>query len=48
MLRQRLIGLTLIGLGILIPFVNDGDITVSVLIVPLGGYALFSKNNIID
>lgn len=48
MLRQRLVGLALIGVGILTPFVNDGDITFSIFIIPLGGYALFSKNNIID
>ena len=42
-LKQKLLGLVLVGLGILIPFVLDGDATVSVIIVPMGLFALFTK-----
>lgn len=42
-LKQKLCGLALIILGVLYPFVVDGDATVSLLIVPLGLYLLFTK-----
>lgn len=42
-LKQKLCGLALIILGVLCPFVVDGDATVSLLIVPLGLYLLFTK-----
>ncbi len=42
-LKQKLLGLVLVGFGILIPFVLDGDATASVIIVPMGLFALFTK-----
>ena len=42
-IKQKLLGLVLVGCGILIPFVLDGDATVSVLIIPMGMFTLFTK-----
>ena len=41
--KQKLLGLVLVGFGILIPFVLDGDATVSVIIIPMGLFTLFTK-----
>lgn len=41
--KQKCIGLALTGLGVLCPFLMDGDATVSLVIVPLGLSVLFSK-----
>ena len=45
-IKQKLSGLTLATIGILIPFVCDGDATASVLILPLGLYILFTKEKV--
>lgn len=42
-IKQKFLGLVLVGFGILIPFVLDGDATASVIIVPMGLFALFTK-----
>ena len=42
-LKQKLLGIVLVGFGILIPFVLDGDATVSVIIIPIGLFTLFTK-----
>ena len=46
-LKQKLCGLVLVSIGIITPFVLDGDATLSVLIVPLGLYAIFTKEYIL-
>ena len=46
MIKQKIIGLLLVFIGIIIPFLLDGDATVSVLVVPLGLYLIFTKNKI--
>ena len=46
-LKQKLCGLALVLIGVIIPFLLDGDVTVSVLIVPLGLYAIFTKEYIL-
>ena len=45
-IKQKLAGLTLAAIGLLIPFVCDGDATASVLILPLGLYVLFTKEKV--
>lgn len=45
-IKQKLSGLTLATIGILIPFVADGDATASILILPLGLYLLFTKEKV--
>ena len=43
-IKQKLSGLILAAIGVLIPFINEGDATASVFILPLGIYLLFTKN----
>ena len=45
---QRLGGILLIIGGILMPIVNDGDATASVLLLPLGIYLLLTKEEVIQ
>ena len=47
-IKQKLSGLTLASIGILIPFVCDGDATASLLVLPLGLYLLFTKEKVMD
>lgn len=46
-LKQKLYGSSLIIIGLIIPFINDGDATASLLLVPLGLYTLFTKNYVL-
>lgn len=45
-LKQKLCGLALVFIGVIIPFLLDGDATVSLLLIPLGLYLIFTKNKI--
>jgi hypothetical protein len=45
-IKQKLSGLIMAAIGILIPFVADGDATASILILPLGLYLLFTKEKV--
>ena len=47
-LKKIVCGLILIGIGIAAPFVLDGDATVSIVLVPVGVYLLFTKEQIIS
>lgn len=47
-IKQKLSGLILAIIGIIIPFVMDGDATASVLVLPLGLYLLFTKEKAMD
>ena len=47
-LKQKLLGLVLVGFGILIPFVLDGDATASVIIIPLGLFLIFTKERVME
>ena len=42
MIKQKLLGLLLFIIGIIVPFI-DGDATASVLLIPLGLYAIFTR-----
>lgn len=46
--KQKLLGLAAIGLSIITPILCDGDATISVLMLPLGIYAIFTKENIMN
>jgi hypothetical protein len=46
-LKQKLFGLLMVLFGVLIPFVADGDVTMSLLIVPMGLYILFTKEKVL-
>ena len=46
-IKQKLIGLVLIMCAILAPVILDGDATVSVFMLPLGAYLIFTRNRVI-
>ena len=45
--KQKLLGIIAIGISIIIPFIMNGDSTVSLFMLPMGLYVLFTKENII-
>ncbi len=47
-LTQRLLGLILIVLGLIIPFLDYGDITVPMVFLPVGIYTIVTKNNVLN
>ncbi len=46
--KQKLMGLLFVLIGVIIPFFTDGEATASILILPLGVYLLFTKEKIMD
>ena len=46
-LKQKMMGVAMIIISILIPIVNDGDATISLIMLPLGIYVLFTKEKVI-
>ena len=46
-LKQKMMGIALIIISILIPIINNGDATASLLFLPLGIYVLFTKERVI-
>lgn len=42
-IKQKLSGLTLVVVGIITPFICDGDATFSLIALPLGIWLLFTK-----
>ena len=46
-LKQKMMGLTMIIISILIPIVCDGDATASLITLPLGLYLLFTREEVI-
>lgn len=45
--KQKLIGLLAIGVSIASPILLDGDATISLIMLPLGVYILFTKEKVI-
>lgn len=45
-IKQKLSGLILAAIGILTPFVCDGDATASIIVLPLGLYLVFTKEKV--
>ena len=45
--KQKFIGLLAIGISIASPFLLDGDATISVIMLPLGIYMIFTKEKVI-
>ena len=45
-LKQKLCGLVLATIGIIVPIVCDGDATASLLLVPMGLFVLFTKEKV--
>lgn len=46
--KQKLTGLLLVSMSTLIPFVLDGDATVSVIFLPLGVYLMLTREKVMD
>jgi len=47
-IKQKLSGAALTAISVLIPFINNGDITASVFLLPLGIYLLFTKEKVMQ
>lgn len=47
MLVQRILGVIMLGIGILCPFIMSGGFIVTLMIVPLGLIAIFSKKSVL-
>ena len=45
--KQKLLGLLTIGISIASPLLLDGDATISLIMLPLGLYLLFTKEKVI-
>lgn len=45
--KQKLLGVVAIGISIASPLLLDGDATISLIMLPLGIYALFTKEKVI-
>ena len=45
--KQKLIGVVAIGISIASPLLLDGDATISLIMLPLGIYVLFTKEKVI-
>ena len=45
--KQKLIGVVAIGISIVSPLLLDGDATISIIMLPLGIYMLFTKEKVI-
>lgn len=47
-IKQKLSGLVMATLGIIAPFVLDGDATFSLIALPLGIYLIFTHSKVMD
>lgn len=45
-LKQKLCGVVLAAVGIIVPILCDGDATASLLLVPMGLFVLFTKEKV--
>lgn len=45
--KQKIVGLLAIGISIASPLLLDGDATISVIMLPLGIYMIFTKEKVI-
>ena len=45
--KQKLLGILAIGISIVSPLLLDGDATISLIMLPLGIYVLFTKEKVV-
>ena len=45
-IKQRLLGGIMAAIGIIAPFLLDGDVTVSLIVLPLGIFLLLTKEKV--
>lgn len=48
MLKQKVIGIVSLTIGLVIPYVLQGDITASVFFIPFGIYMLFTQGKVFE
>ena len=46
-IKQKLFGIVTAAFGLLIPFVTDGDATMSLFIIPMALYMIFTKEKVL-
>ena len=46
-IKQKLFGVLFAAFGILIPFIADGDATMSLFIIPMALYMIFTKEKVL-
>ena len=46
-IKQKIFGVIVAAFGILFPFVVDGDATMSLFIIPMGLYMIFTKEKVL-
>lgn len=46
-IKQKIFGILMAAFGVLVPFVADGDATMSLLIVPMALYMIFTKEKVL-
>lgn len=47
-IKQKLSGLIMLSIGILTPFLLDGDATFSLFAVPMGLYLIFTRSKVMN
>ena len=45
--KQKIFGVVVAAFGILVPFVTDGDATMSLFIIPMALYMIFTKEKVL-
>lgn len=45
-IKQKLSGLIMTAIGIIIPFLMDGEATISLFVLPLGMFLMFTKEKV--
>lgn len=48
LIKQKLLGFSMVVLSIITPIALEGDVTISIFLLPVGIYALFTRKNIMD
>lgn len=48
LIKQKLLGLGMVALSIITPIALEGDATISVILLPVGLCALFTRKNIME
>ena len=47
-LKQKLSGLVMFGISVAAPVIFDGDITMSIILFPLGLFLMFTKEKVME
>lgn len=47
-IKQKLTGLLLLVIGIIMPIMDNGNATITLLVIPLGIYLIITKEKVMD